>query len=151
MSSDESIDIMSDVRRHARFEVFVCRLLFRSGAPPMRRQLGLRGLECLTFSQRAEDRDGRARARRLIQNRGLQRHPQLMRYREGEALAHHAHDRRVLVAELHRASEHIRIAAESGLPYVMTNHGDSRRRGLFVGGREHAAHQWLPIGNRESR
>jgi hypothetical protein len=32
----------------------------------------------------------------------------------------------------------------------MTNHGDSRRRGLFVAGREHAAHQWLPAGNRES-
>ena len=57
----------------------------------------------------------------------------VVRDRELEAFAHHADHRRVLVAKLHGAAEHIGIAAEARAPHLVADHGDRWRRGLRVG------------------
>ena len=89
-----------------------------------RGQLRLRRLEGRAGREQAEDGDAGARTRRLVQHLHPQRHPQLVRDRELEAFPHHADDRRVLVAELHAAAEHIGIAAEARAPHVVAEHGD---------------------------
>ena len=112
-----------------------------------RGQLRLRRLEGRAGREHAEDRDGGTRTRRLVQDVGPQRHPQLVRDGEREAFAHHADHRRVLVSELHGAAEHIGVAAEARSPHVVAEHGDRWRTGLLVGCNEDAAQERRTLGD----
>jgi hypothetical protein len=71
----------------------------------------LRGLRGCAGGEQGKDGNRGAGARLLIQNRSLERQPDVVRHRKLEALTHYANDRDVLVSELHGASEHVWIAA----------------------------------------
>ena len=135
------------VRLHTRLEMFVRRTLLDRRAAADRGQLRLRRLEGRAGREHAEDGDAGTRTRRLVQHLGPQRHPHVVRDRELEAFAHHADDRHVLVAKLHAAAKHIRIAAEARAPHLVADHGDRWRRGLRVGLHQDAAHERRSAGH----
>ena len=87
----------------------------------------------------------------MIETSGLERQPHVVRDRKLEALTHDADHREVLAAELDVTPEHVGVAAKPRAPHLVADHRDRRRRGLFVGLDQHAAHQRLTVGDAESR
>ena len=80
-----------------------------------------------------------------------ERQPHVVRDRELEALAHDPDHRGVVVAELHGASEHLRIARESRPPDVVADDRHGRRGGSCVVLDQHPTHERLAVGDTESR